>query len=217
METYERLIETAVNPNTTLTQKHNAFGEIVHQFQDMAYSIAYRTIDDAHLAQDIVQEAFVTAYRQLHQLKQAKAFPGWFKQIIISQCHRLLRNKQLPTNPLESSTDLVSNEPDPADAIEDIEFKNNVLAAIQSLPEREREVTTLFYLSGYSQKEISKRLQIPVTTVKKRLQYARKHLKGAMVAMIEVVAPTPKPIPVPIPVRKRPLPPQDPHLGTRYK
>jgi hypothetical protein len=82
------------------------------------------------------------------------------------------------------------------------------LAAIQALPEREQIVTKLFYLNGYSQKEIAKLLQIPVTTVKKRLQYARQHLRGVMASMLDVVVPT-APVPVPIPVpRHHPIPNQ---------
>ena len=160
-------------------------------------------LDDFHLAQDAVQESFVIAYKQLPQLQEPRAFPGWFKQIVFSQCHRLIRGKQLPTNSLEATVDLISQEPDPALAVEDFELKDKVIAAIQALPEREQIITKLFYFNGYSQKEIAKLLQIPVTTVKKRLQYARQHLRGVMATMFDVVTPAPTPIPVPIPRRPR--------------
>jgi RNA polymerase sigma factor (sigma-70 family) len=204
MAAYEEWVVIAADEERPLAERQHAFGELVHLFQDMAYSVAYGVLDDFHLAQDGVQESFVTAYRQLHQLREPQAFPGWFKQIIYSQCHRLIRNKRLSTKPLEITADLISSEPDPALAVEDFELKDKVLAAIQALPEREQIVTKLFYLNGYSQSEIAKLLQIPVTTVKKRLQYARQHLRGVMVTMFDAVTPTPTPVPVPVPRRRFP-------------
>jgi ankyrin repeat protein len=56
---------------------------------------------------------------------------------------------------------------------------------IEALPEPQRLVILLFYIAGYSQSEIAEFLQVPVTTVKKRLQYARKQLKERMITMIE--------------------------------
>ena len=202
METYEKWVLITADEQLPLSERQQAFGELVHLFQDMAYSVAYGTLADFHLAQDAVQESFVTAYRQLNQLREPLAFPGWFKQIVYSQCHRLLRGKQLPTKPIEATADLISTEPDPALAVEDFELKDKVLAAIQALPEREQIVTKLFYLNGYSQSEIAKLLQIPVTTVKKRLQYARQHLRGVMASMFDVVVPASS-VPVPIPVPRQ--------------
>ena len=199
MEAYAEWVLKVADNQLPTAERHQAFGELVHLFQDMAYSIANGILDDFHLAQDAVQESFVVAYKQLPQLLDARAFPGWFKRIVLSQCHRLVRNKQLPTKSLEITADLISQEPDPALAVEDFELKDKVIAAIQALPEREQIITKLFYFNGYSQKEIAKLLQIPVTTVKKRLQYARQHLRGVMATMFEVVAPTPKPVPIPIP------------------
>jgi RNA polymerase sigma factor (sigma-70 family) len=205
MEGYEKWVLITADEQRPLSERQYAFGELVHLFQDMAYAVAYSTVADFHLAQDVVQEAFVTAYRHLNQLREPKAFPGWFKQIVYSQCHRLLRHKRLPTKPIEATAELISNEPDPALAVEDFELKDKVLAALQALPERERIITKLFYLNGYSQTEIAKMLQIPVTTVKKRLQYARQHLRAVMASMFDIVAPAPPvPIPVPVPSRRHP-------------
>lgn len=206
METYEQWVLKTADTQLPTTERHQAFGELVHLFQDMAYSVANGLLDDFHLAQDAVQESFVMAYRQLPQLLEPKAFPGWFKQIVLSQCHRLIRSKHLSTKPLEITADLISQEPDPALAVEDFELKDKVLTALQALPEGEQIITKLFYFNGYSQNEIAKLLQIPVTTVKKRLQYARQHLRGVMATMFDAVTPTPQPTPVPIPVPRRRLP-----------
>lgn len=213
MQELETLIANARAQGKDLSQRQEAFAELVGRFQDVAYSWACHTLGDWHLAQDAVQEAFVVAYQKLDQLREPKAFPGWLRQIVFSQCHRITRRKQLPTSSIDATVNLPSTDPDPAVTVEDMELRDKVLAAIQALPERERVVTKLFYFNGYSQKEIARLLEVPVTTVKKRLQYARTNLKGILVAMFDTFAPpvqaVPKPVPVPVtssprrPVRRR--------------
>ncbi|MCA9977944.1 MAG: sigma-70 family RNA polymerase sigma factor [Anaerolineales bacterium] len=192
--------------------RHEAFSELVSRFQDAAYVWAYHVLGDVHLAQDATQEAFVTAYQNLHQLREPDAFIGWFKQIVISQCHRLIRSHKISTKPIDLTTDL-STDDEPAVLIESIELQDKVMAAIRALPEHEQEVTEMFYLRGYSQNEIAKTLQLPLTTVKKRLQYAREHLRLIMEAMF---APTPTPVPVPVPVRAKSQYPV-PHAQSRRR
>lgn len=193
MQDLTELVQQASSENKNLTQRHLAFGELVNRFQEMAYHVAYGVVGESTLAQDVVQEAFVSAYHKLFQLRDPKAFPGWFKQIILSQCHRLLRAKR-PLTTLED-TYLITSDPDPAQTLEQAEIKEKVLEAIQALPEGEQEITQLFYLLGYSQKEIAKSLELPLTTVKKRLQYARRNLRGLLLTFFG-----PDPVPEPIPV-----------------
>ena len=86
------------------------------------------------------------------------------------------------------------------------------MTAVQALPEKEQVVTQMFYLNGYSQKEIARLLELPLTTVKKRLQYARRNLRGILASMMDAFVPEPEPTPapVPIPVRSRPIYPPEP-------
>lgn len=203
MDSLESLIQQARDRTHTQAQRHAAFAELVIQFQQIAHRWALGRLNDGMLAQDAVQESFVIAYQKLHTLKEPKAFPGWLRQIIISQCSRLTRNQTVTIEPIQQNEQLMAAGLTPEPSLVQLEMEQRVLAAIYRLPENEREVTDLFYLWGYSQKEIAKMLEIPVTTVKKRLQYARQNLKGILVSMIDSLAPepTPQPKPVPIPVR----------------
>lgn len=69
----------------------------------MAYGYAYAILGDFHLAEDAAQEAFITAYRNLSQLRDANAFPGWLKRLVLTQCNRMTRKKRLPAEPLETA------------------------------------------------------------------------------------------------------------------
>lgn len=200
-------IQQASDPTLNKAARHAAFGELVNEYYEVASYWASTRLDDPMMVQDAVQEGFVVAYQQLHALRDPKTFSGWLRQIILSQCSRMTRNKQLPTNSFETTAQIATADPTPDKTFEEEELKQRVLQAIDELPEKEQIVTRLFYLYGYSQKEISRLLSIPVTTVKKRLQYARGNLRGLLASMFDTLYPAEEQVrlePVPIPVRKRP-------------
>ncbi len=162
-----------------------AFGEVVSRFQDMAVGYGYSLLGDFHLAQDAAQEAFLEAYRDLPNLREPAAFPGWFRKIAFKHCDRITRRRRVATVPLEAAAVLPAEGADPADVAQRRELRESVLAAIRSLPDAERETTTLFYIDGYSQQDIAGFLEVPVGTVKSRLHAARNRLKEKMLAMAE--------------------------------
>ncbi|MBI1930244.1 transcription termination factor Rho [Candidatus Poribacteria bacterium] len=163
----------------------DAFGTIVQRFQDMAVGYAYSILGDFHLAEDAAQEAFIAVYRDLSTLRAPAAFPSWLKKLVFKQCNRLTRGKSVELLPLETAFEIPSTENDPMEAMAEREMKDNVLAAIQALPENERVVTTLFYINGYSHQEIADFLEIPATTVNHRLRASRKRLKERMITMAQ--------------------------------
>jgi RNA polymerase sigma-70 factor (ECF subfamily) len=182
-ENYVDLIAIARSSELPLERRHAAFGRLVEQHQNAAFQWAFTTLEDRHLAQDVTQEAFLVAYQHLPKLRDPQAFPAWLHQIVLSQCCRVMRQRQPPTIPLEMADELPLNDLDLEQVVVECDLKESVLAALDRLPLHEQTVTRLFYLRGYSLKEIARLLQVPVTTVKKRLQYARQHLRqGALSA-----------------------------------
>jgi len=213
MSELEQVVINARNGRNSKESRQQVFAELVGQFYETAFRWAYTRLNDDDLAQDAVQEAFVVAYQKLAQLKEPKAFAGWFKQIVLSQAYRLLRDTRPLTHALRLSQEMAAPEPSLAALVENDELKEKVMTAVHALSEKEQIVTRMFYLNGYSQKEIARLLELPLTTVKKRLQYARRNLRGILVSMMDAIAPEPDPIPVPIPipVQTRPLyPPEAP-------
>lgn len=212
MHELEEVVNRARNGRLTKEDRQQAFVQLVGEFYEVAYRWAFTRLNDADLAQDATQEAFVVAYQVLHQLQEPKAFAGWFKQIVLSQTYRLLRDTRPLAQAVDLSQELAALEPGPVAEVENEELKERVITAVQALPENEQIVTKLFYLNGYSQKEIARLLELPLTTVKKRLQYARQNLRGILVSMMDVFVPEPEPTPapVPVPVRRQPVYPPEP-------
>lgn len=186
MEEIQSLLLKVLDDGGTPAERLAAFGEIVRRFQDMAYGCAYAVLGDFHLAEDAAQEAFLVAYRALPRLREPKAFPGWLRRIVLTQCNRMTRRRAVPTTALDAAASAASCEPEPLMVMEQREMKDRVLDAIRALPEPQRMATTLFYINGYPQKEIAKFLEVPVTTVKKRLLTARSRLKKEMMTMLDV-------------------------------
>jgi RNA polymerase sigma-70 factor (ECF subfamily) len=179
------LVQKAIDSHSPLDERHDAFGELVTRFQNMAFGCAHAVLGDFYLAEDAAQEAFITAWQSLHQLRAPEAFPGWLRRIVLTRCNRLTRGKRLQFVPLEFGAHTPSAGPDPHAATEQREMRGEALAAVKTLPEKERLVTTLFYIDGYTQADICEFLQVPLTTVNKRLHTARQRLKGSVVEMFK--------------------------------
>ena len=212
MHEIAELVINARNGRAKKETRQEAFAQLVSEFYETAFGWAYSRLRDADVAQDAVQDAFVVAYQQLHQLNEPQAFAGWFKQIVLSQVYRLLRDTRPLAQAVDLNQEIVASELGPVALLENVELKERVMTAVQALPEKEQVVTQMFYLNGYSQKEIARLLELPLTTVKKRLQYARRNLRGILASMMDAFVPEPEPTPapVPIPVRSRPIYPPEP-------
>ena len=185
MDTITQLINQATAARAAVTEKQQAFDQIVRRFQDLAFACAYSVLGDFGLAEDAAQEAFLTAWRHLDQLRTPEAFPGWLKRIVLTHCRRQTRGKQLETVSLDTLHEMPSAEGDPYQAVARQETENEVQEAIWGLPEHERLVTALFYISDYSQNDIAAFLEVPLTTVKKRLYSARQRLRERMLHMVQ--------------------------------
>ncbi len=155
----------------------NSFEQIVRRFQDMAYGYSYSLLGDFHLAEDAAQEAFIDAYQHLSSLRDPRAFPGWFRRIVFKHCDRITRRRLVKTIPLEDAGASGLQCSDSADIVAEAEERELVLDTVRSLPEHQRTVITLFYINDYSQRQIADFLELPLTTVKKRLYDSRKRLK----------------------------------------
>lgn len=173
--TYADLVEQAQSADAETRER--IFGQLVAQFTIAAQSWAYQTLGDLHAAQDAAQDAFITAYENLDSLRDAEAFPSWLRRIVMTHCHRQQRGS-LQTVALEEDSLPIGS--DLLTVVEKRLLHHHLRESVDDLPDHERIVTEMFYLDGYSQQEVADALGLPLTTVKKRLQRAREHLREVM-------------------------------------
>ena len=119
-----------------------AFGTIVRRFLDMAFGGAYARLGDVDESQDAAPEAFLDAWRLLGDLRDPAAFPGWFRRIVLKHADRIARARQrvLPAIVLDG---IPASAPDPAAALEAVELRDSVRAAVAKLPDTRRDLNQL--------------------------------------------------------------------------
>src|SRR5712671_5798743 len=86
-----------------------AFVELTRRFQHFAFGSALAMVRDFQQAEDVVQEAFVAAWKALPTLAEPAAFPGWLRGIVRHHAFRVLRRKQLQAVPLTEAEDMPSD------------------------------------------------------------------------------------------------------------
>lgn len=167
-----------------LSGDDDAFSPLVEKYQKSMHALAWRKVDDFHYAEEIVQDAFLEAYEKLPTLKDHRQFAGWLYVITKRCCVNWLRKNMSKTQSLEktpgkeiakSSYEHYLSEQRNVETAE--RSKALVNALLNKLPESERTVVTLYYLSEMTTKEIGKFLGVSANTITSRLQRARKRLE----------------------------------------
>ena len=162
----------------------DALSPLVKKYQKGVHTLAWRKIGDFHIAQEITQDTFLTAYQKLRTLKNHNQFAGWLYVIAANLCRDWLKKSRLPMDSLDitdaNEVDKVSYsryvaEKQKADA--DETRREVVKKLLQKLPESERTVMMLHYLGEMTINAISEFLGVSQNTVKSRLSRARNRLK----------------------------------------
>jgi RNA polymerase sigma factor (sigma-70 family) len=178
--TLTALIERARDASAPLVDRHDAFGELVRRFQDLAFACAYARLREAALAEDAAQDAFLVAWERLDRLRDPDAFPGWIRRLVLTQCNRRLRSRRLQLAPEDAMRDVAAPEDAAIDATSTHD-STMLQLALAGLGAADRLVLILFYISERSQAEIAEWLAVPVTTVARRLAHARRRLRRHIV------------------------------------
>ena len=162
----------------------NAFSTLVRKYQKPVHALVWRKVRDFHIAEEITQDAFLKAYKELATLKKPHCFARWLSVIATRGCIAWLRKKHLATQSLEGTSHLQlesatysgyviqENERTEAEAQQEI-----VQKLLDKLRENERTVITLHYFGEMTHEEISEFLGKSVGTIKSRLRRAQQRLK----------------------------------------
>ena len=157
-----------------LTGNAQAFEPLVRHYQNAAFATALRYVRSRVDAQDIVQDAFVSAYCRLGQLRNKERFGGWLMHIVANRCKGWLRDCAR-TQPLDSAE--MALEDSAAAEHADQMRRLDLQEAIDQLPDHYRSAVLMYYLSGLSYREIAELMEVPLSTVRGRLQQGRIRLR----------------------------------------
>ncbi|NKB69482.1 MAG: sigma-70 family RNA polymerase sigma factor [Candidatus Latescibacteria bacterium] len=161
-----------------LAGRQQAYAWLVGQYQNYAYGVAVGILADFELAQDVVQEAFLCAYRDLAKLRQPDRFGAWLGGIVRHLAHGALRERAQVRRLAEEMRHLAEPYDQPQESrAEEWAPKPLLRRALQRLNPQQREVISLYFVGDLSYAQIARFLQLKETTVKGRLQHARAKLR----------------------------------------
>ena len=127
-------------------------------------------------AEDLVQEAFVKIFNDLHQYDASKAsYLSWSKRVVINTCLMHLRKKSV-FNFMDNIVEMTNKFQIPSQAMENLNLQD-LTKKIQDLPKGYRTVFNMFVIDGYSHSEIADKLDISESTSKTQLFKAKKQLR----------------------------------------
>lgn len=142
----------------------------------LMYSVCIRYVGDRSVAQDILQEGFITLFSKLDSYKGNGSFEGWARRIFVNTALMYLRKKDAikMSEDIDSARNLST---DMASQMENIGYKE-LMKLITSLPPGFRTVFNMYVVEGYSHKEIAEMLNITETTSRTQLSRARVWLQS---------------------------------------
>ena len=158
-----------------------AFGELVEQYRDNVYRLAYRMCGNAYDADEAAQEAFVAAWRALPNFRGDAKFSTWLYRLTTNAAIDVMRReKRHQTVGDGEMMELADDADSPQETVERTEQQEAVQKALSTLSEEYREVLLLRYMEELDYAEIAEVLQLPSGTVKSRINRAKAALKAAL-------------------------------------
>jgi RNA polymerase sigma-70 factor, ECF subfamily len=159
-----------------------AFGVLVGRYQEVVFRAAYLIVRDAGAAEDVAQEAFIRAYRQLRTFRQGEPFRPWLLRIVTNLALNEVRARGRRAGLLARVASMTGRDPTPAPhtQVEAGDDASALLRAIGELPEDDRVVLHLRYFLELPEREIAAAIGKPPGTVKSRLHRAGKRLRAVV-------------------------------------
>jgi len=173
----------------------DAFNQLVLRYQNLVYSVSYRTMGDTQSASDITQDTFLKAYQKLDTFRGGN-FKAWLTRIASNLCYDELRKvKRHPETYLEDMTPEDSNDeapiPSSADTPEEVaqqsDLQNAIQHCIENLQDDQRMVLILSDVQEMSYQEIAETTNVQIGTVKSRLSRARLSVRNCLQGYSELL------------------------------
>jgi len=147
---------------------------LYHQYSKAMFNVCTRMTGNYSNAEDILQEAFMTAFKNLVQLKDPDSFGGWLKRIVVNECIRHGKNGFAWSEWSEEQTDTLADEATEWWSTVSLEVLHK---EIKKLPDGCRQVFVLYAMEDYSHRDIATDLGVSESTSKSQYHRARKLLR----------------------------------------
>ena len=160
-----------------------SWDEVVREYGDRVYRLAYRLAGNQHDAEDITQETFIRVFRSLDRYEPG-SFTGWLHRITTNVFLDMVRRRaRIRVQPLGEDTDqIASGEPTPEQAMSRANLDPDLQAALDELAPEFRAAVVLCDGEGLTYEEVGEALGIKVGTVRSRIHRGRRALRTSLAA-----------------------------------
>lgn len=153
-----------------------AAGTLAERYLRACRAVALAVTGHEADADDVCQDAFVTAIERIDACRQPDRFGAWLMQIVRNRARDHLRSHARTVLSIDGM-EIESARASPAEEAESGDAATRLLAAIRELPEERREVLLLHDLEGWTHREIAERMGLPPGTVRSHLHHARRTMR----------------------------------------
>lgn len=161
--------------NRCLQGDRQAYYSLYKLYSRSMYNVGYRIVNDEDAAEDVLQEAFISAFKNLGNYRGDATFGAWLKRIVVNKAINFVKMRKLERLLEDSQIEI---EADEGDDFEEYPFTvERVKKAIEVLPDGYRMVLSLYLLEGYDHAEIAEILGISESTSKSQFNRSKKKLK----------------------------------------
>jgi RNA polymerase sigma factor (sigma-70 family) len=151
--------------------------QIYKLYYKAMYNTSLRIVNDTMEAEDVMQEAFLSAFEKIDTYSGTVSFGAWLKKIVINRSLDALGKRKAIFEDIGSHTDIRDNSPDDSVRNEDVDVRiGEVKDAIEKLPDGYRVILSLYLLEGYDHDEIAEILKISSSTSRSQLSRAKQKL-----------------------------------------
>ena len=167
-----------------------AFATLAGSAGDRLFAVAYRILRDVGLAEDAVQQALVTAWRELPRLRDRDRFDAWLRRLLVHACYAEARRNRRWSASIRV---LPVDAPADQDDVLTVVHRDQLERAFRRLPMEQRAVFVFHRYLGLSLPEVAEQLDVPLGTVKSRMHYATAALRSAIEADARSPLPSERP------------------------
>lgn len=158
----------------------DAFAQLVERYRRLVLHVAFRSMGDMSLAEDVTQEAFIKVYRGLPKYRHEKPFVHWLRRVVGNAVTDELRRRRPVVSLDGMEQPPAGDEEDPQEVTDQHGVQQAVRAAIAALPPRYRDIISLQVFQELTYEEIARTLNLPLGTVMWRLNMAKRLLRKAL-------------------------------------
>ena len=161
-----------------------SFSELVHRHQKILLRVAVRMTRDLEMAEDIVQDSFLKAYRKIHTFEGRASFRSWLYQIMVNTAKNKLRS--LKREHIDIDNVNLAVGPQAEAGLMNSDTRNIIRAEVDKLPRRQKLALHLRIFEDLSFKEIAKIMDCPYDTAKANYRHALMKLRHRFQDSIEL-------------------------------